>query len=51
MSGVANVKFWLQKNKIEQNEAKVTRILNFAKNQARVLTNDDLLDLCTERED
>jgi isopropylmalate/homocitrate/citramalate synthase len=49
MSGKSNVLFWLERNKIPADEALVTRILDAAKNSARVLTDDELTALCAGR--
>jgi 2-isopropylmalate synthase len=49
MSGKSNVLFWLERNNIPADEALVTRILDAAKNSARVLTDDELTALCAGR--
>ncbi len=46
MSGKSNVLFWLERRKIPGDETLVNRILDTAKHSARVLTDDELLDLC-----
>ena len=42
MSGKSNVLFWLERHKISANDAVVTRILEAAKQSARVLTDDEI---------
>jgi isopropylmalate/homocitrate/citramalate synthase len=46
MSGKSNVMFWLERHKIPADETKVTRILNAAKQSARVLTDAEIEALC-----
>ena len=46
LSGKSNVIFWLERHKIPADEATVTRILDAAKQSARVLTDDELLSIC-----
>jgi isopropylmalate/homocitrate/citramalate synthase len=50
MSGKSNVLFWLERHKIPANEAVVNRILEAAKQSARVLTDDEIQALATEPE-
>src|SRR6201987_349744 len=46
MSGKSNVQFWLERHKIPAADALVARLLDAAKQSARVLTEDELLALC-----
>ena len=46
LSGKSNVLFWLERHKILADEALVARLLDAAKQSARVLTEDELLALC-----
>src|SRR5258708_31156733 len=46
MSGKSNVQFWLERHKIPADDALVARLLDAAKQSARVLTEDELLALC-----
>jgi 2-isopropylmalate synthase len=46
MSGKSNVLFWLERRKIAADDALVARLLEAAKQSARVLTEDELLALC-----
>ncbi len=46
MSGKSNVVFWLERHKIPADEALVARLLDAAKQSARVLTDEELLALC-----
>jgi 2-isopropylmalate synthase len=46
MSGKANVLFWLERHQIPADDALVGRLLNAAKQSARVLTEDELLAHC-----
>src|SRR5947209_4207446 len=48
MSGKSNVLFWLEKHLIPADDATVTRIFDAAKQSPRVLTDDEVLALCTE---
>ena len=48
MSGKSNVLFWLERHKIPANEAVVNRILEAAKQSARVFTDDEIQALATE---
>src|SRR5713101_6211735 len=48
MSGKSNVLFWLEKHRIPADETLVTRIFDAAKQSARVLTDAEVLALCTE---
>jgi 2-isopropylmalate synthase len=48
MSGKSNVLFWLERHKIPANDAVVNRILDAAKQSARVLTDDEIQALATE---
>jgi 2-isopropylmalate synthase len=48
MSGKSNVLFWLERHKILVNDAAVNRILEAAKQSARVLTDDEIQALATE---
>ena len=48
MSGKSNVLFWLEQHGIPANDAVVNRIFDAAKQSARVLTDAELLALCTE---
>ncbi|HKW64652.1 MAG TPA: LeuA family protein [Candidatus Acidoferrum sp.] len=49
MSGKSNVIHWLTRHRISAEEALVSRILDAAKQSARVLTDAELHALCTER--
>ena len=46
MSGKSNVLFWLERHKISSDDATVNKILDAAKQSARVLTDDELFALC-----
>jgi len=46
LSGKSNVLFWLERHKISAEDAVVSRILDAAKNSARVLTDAELHALC-----
>jgi 2-isopropylmalate synthase len=46
LSGKSNVVFWLERHKIPADDATVTRILDAAKQSARILTDDELLSIC-----
>src|SRR5439155_1141327 len=46
LSGKSNVLFWLERHKISADDAVVSRILDAAKNSARVLTDAELHALC-----
>jgi len=46
LSGKSNVLFWLERHKIPADDAVVARILDAAKNSARVLTDAELHALC-----
>ena len=46
MSGKSNVLFWLERHRIPADEALVARLLDAAKQSARVLTEDELLAVC-----
>lgn len=48
MSGKSNVLFWLEKHSIPADEATVTRIFDAAKQSSRVLSDAEVLALCTE---
>ena len=48
MSGKSNVLFWLEKHGIPADDALVNRIFDAAKQSARVLSDAELLALCTE---
>src|SRR5579864_2457502 len=48
MSGKSNVLFWLEKHKIPADETIVNRIFDAAKQSARVLTDSEVLALCSE---
>jgi isopropylmalate/homocitrate/citramalate synthase len=48
MSGKSNILFWLERHKIPANDAVVNRILEAAKQSARVLTDDEIQALATE---
>ena len=48
MSGKSNVLFWLEKHRIPADDATVARIFDAAKQSARVLTDSEVLALCTE---
>jgi 2-isopropylmalate synthase len=48
MSGKSNVLFWLERHAIPANDAVVNRILDAAKQSARVLTDNEILALATE---
>jgi 2-isopropylmalate synthase len=47
MSGKSNVLFWLERHKIPADDVLVARLLDAAKQSARVLTEEELLALCT----
>src|SRR5215468_1065746 len=46
MSGKSNVLFWLERHEIPVDDATVARILDAAKQSARVLTDDELHSIC-----
>jgi 2-isopropylmalate synthase len=46
MSGKSNVLYWLQRRQIPPNDELVARLLDGAKQSARVLREDELLALC-----
>jgi 2-isopropylmalate synthase len=48
MSGKSNVLFWLEKHGIPADDSVVNRIFDAAKQSARVLTDAEVLALCTE---
>src|ERR1700687_2005563 len=48
MSGKSNVLFWLEKHRIPADDATVTRIFDAAKQSPRVLSEAEVLALCTE---
>jgi 2-isopropylmalate synthase len=48
MSGKSNVLFWLERHNISANETVVARILDAAKQSARVLTDNEIQALATE---
>jgi 2-isopropylmalate synthase len=48
MSGKSNVLFWLEKHDIPADDPVVNRIFDAAKQSARVLTDAEILALCTE---
>jgi 2-isopropylmalate synthase len=48
MSGKSNVLFWLEKHGIPADESVVNRIFDAAKQSARVLTDAEILALCSE---
>jgi 2-isopropylmalate synthase len=48
MSGKSNVLFWLERHSIPANDSVVNRIFDAAKQSARVLTDAEILALCTE---
>ncbi|MGH9675625.1 MAG: LeuA family protein [Candidatus Acidiferrum sp.] len=48
MSGKSNVHFWLERHGIPADESLVTRIVEAAKQSARVLSDSEVLALCTE---
>jgi hypothetical protein len=48
MSGKSNVLFWLERHAIPANDAVVNRILDAAKQSARVLTDNEIQTLATE---
>jgi len=47
MSGRSNVLFWLERHQIPADDALVARLLEAAKQSARVLSEEELLALCT----
>jgi 2-isopropylmalate synthase len=47
MSGRSNVLFWLERHQLPVDDALVGRLLDAAKQSARVLTEEELLALCT----
>src|ERR1700732_1150327 len=48
MSGKSNVLFWLERHKIPADDVLVNRIFDAAKQSARVLTDAEVIALCTE---
>ena len=48
LSGKSNVLFWLEKHRISVDDAIVTRIFDAAKQSSRVLSDAEVLALCTE---
>ncbi|HSC45585.1 MAG TPA: LeuA family protein [Candidatus Acidoferrum sp.] len=46
MSGKSNVLYWLERHRIPADEALVAKLLEAAKQSARVLTEEELLTLC-----
>jgi len=46
MSGKSNVLFWLERHRIPAEDALVAKLLDAAKQSARVLTEDELMALC-----
>jgi len=46
MSGKSNVAFWMERHGIPESDELVTKILDAAKKSSRVLTDDELLNLC-----
>src|SRR5467141_905874 len=48
MSGKSNVLFWLEKHRIPADDATVARIFDAAKQSPRVLSDAEVLALCTE---
>ena len=48
MSGKSNVLYWLEKHHIPADESLVNRIFDAAKRSARVLTDEEVLALCTQ---
>jgi 2-isopropylmalate synthase len=46
LSGKSNVLFWLERHGIPADEATVTRILDAAKQSARILTDEELHSIC-----
>ncbi len=48
MSGKSNILYWLERHRIPADETVVARILDAAKQSARVLTDAEVLALCTE---
>ena len=46
MSGKSNVLFWLERHQIPADDALVARLLEAAKQSARVLREDELLAIC-----
>jgi 2-isopropylmalate synthase len=48
MSGKSNVLFWLEKHRIPADDSVVNRIFDAAKQSARVLTDAEVLALCSE---
>ena len=46
LSGKSNVVFWLERHGIPTDDATVTRILDAAKNSARILTDEELHSIC-----
>jgi 2-isopropylmalate synthase len=48
MSGKSNVLYWLEKHSIPADDSVVNRIFDAAKQSARVLTDAEVLALCTE---
>jgi isopropylmalate/homocitrate/citramalate synthase len=48
MSGKSNVLFWLERHSVPADDSLVNRIFDAAKQSARVLTDAEILALCTE---
>ena len=48
MSGKSNILYWLERHRIPADETVVARIFDAAKQSARVLTDAEVLALCTE---
>jgi 2-isopropylmalate synthase len=46
MSGKSNVTFWMERHGIAASDEVVARILDAAKKSSRVLTDEEILNLC-----
>lgn len=50
MSGASNVRHWLHQHNLEASETMVTQVLNFAKQNSRVLKEQEILTFIQERQ-
>ena len=46
MSGASNVNYWLEQHGVKPNDQLVAEILQAAKERDRVLTDEEVLDIC-----
>jgi 2-isopropylmalate synthase len=46
MSGVSNVVYWLKRHGVEPNDQLVEEIFRAAKERNRILTDDEILEIC-----